>query len=235
MIKIVRAAQRHFSDFGWLKTYWLFSFDNYYDPANVEFGSLRVFNDDIVEPGSGFPTHSHREMEIVTLVLSGAITHQDSAGNKTTIGPNEVQRMSAGTGIAHSEMNRGNEPVHLYQVWIKPNAQGITPGYEQRAFDPREFANRLTPVASGNGLPGAVTMHTNSTIYMSELDEDHTIELETHPSRGVFIYLNAGKLAIQGEVLEANDQARVHSEPVLRLQAREAAKMVLIDVPYRAA
>jgi redox-sensitive bicupin YhaK (pirin superfamily) len=135
MIHVVREHQRYFSDFGWLKTYWLFSFSRYYDPANIQFGALRVFNDDVVEPGTGFPTHPHEEMEIITIPLNGELTHEDSMGNKTVIRGGEVQRMSAGTGLTHSEFNLGNEPCHFYQIWIYPDVKGLEPTYDQREFD----------------------------------------------------------------------------------------------------
>ena len=127
MIQTVSAEQRHFSDFDWLKTYWLFSFSDYYDPANIQFGALRVYNDDVVAPGTGFPTHPHREMEIITLVLDGEMTHADSMGNRTVIGPGDVQRMSAGTGLTHSEFNLAAAPVHFHQIWIYPDQRGLAP------------------------------------------------------------------------------------------------------------
>ena len=154
MIQVITATERHFSDFGWLKTYWLFSFADYYDPGNIQFGALRVFNDDVVEPGAGFPTHPHEEMEIITLVQSGEITHEDSMGNRAVMRAGEVQRMSAGTGLTHSEFNLGREPVHFFQVWILPDkgararlraaqflrhpAQEPAAAHRVRAGDPRD-------------------------------------------------------------------------------------------------
>src|SRR5512139_2308538 len=170
MIQIIPADKRHFSDFGWLKTYWLFSFSNYYDPSNIQFGALRVFNDDVVAPGAGFPTHPHEEMEIVTIPLQGEMTHEDSMGNKGVIKANDVQRMSAGTGLTHSEFNLADKPVHFYQIWIFPDSKGLNPTYDQRSFSPVTFRNRLVPVASGQGIPETVTFHTDATIYRSELD-----------------------------------------------------------------
>ncbi len=170
MINIIRADDRHFSDFGWLKTYWLFSFSNYYDPNNIQFGAIRVFNDDVVEPGTGFPTHPHQEMEIITIVLKGEMTHQDSMGNKTVITAGDVQRMSAGTGLTHSEFNLATEPVHFYQIWIYPDQKGLQPSYDQKRFSPNDWNNRLLPVASGLNVPGTVTFHTNATIYRCHLE-----------------------------------------------------------------
>src|SRR5512137_605268 len=169
MFDVIRASHRHHSDFGWLKTYWLFSFSNYFDPRNIQFGALRVFNDDVVEPGTGFPTHPHEEMEIITTVLDGEMTHQDSMGNRTVIKAGDVQRMSAGTGLTHSEFNLAAAPVHFYQIWIFPDTKGLNPTYDQRTFSSAIFTNRLVPVASGRGIRDTVTFHTDATIYRSEL------------------------------------------------------------------
>ncbi|HSE98765.1 MAG TPA: pirin family protein [Blastocatellia bacterium] len=233
MIRIIKADERHFSDYGWLQTYWLFSFSDYYDPSNVQFGSLRVFNDDVVQPGSGFPTHPHREMEIVTAVLSGELTHKDTSGGRGVIAAGEVQRMSAGTGIAHSEFNLSDSPVHLYQIWIYPDEQGLKPGYEQRSFEGISRKNRLLPVASGQGLADTVTIHTDATIYMSEIEAGRSIGFETDPSRGTFIYVTGGSLSVNGERLEARDQARVTAEATIDLKAEEDASLILIDVPLK--
>jgi quercetin 2,3-dioxygenase len=231
MIRTIRADERYFTDFGWLKTYWLFSFDNYYDPENVQFGALRVFNDDVVKAGAGFPTHSHREMEIVTIVTRGEITHQDSIGNKTIIKAGDVQRMSAGTGIAHSEHNLGDAPVHLYQIWIHPGRRGLTPSYDQKSFEPSSRKNRLLAVASGKGLEGAVSFHSDSTIYMADLEAGNSIDYETSDSRGVFLYVTSGDLGVNSERLATKDQARVDNESGLRLEAYEDTSLILIDVP----
>jgi redox-sensitive bicupin YhaK (pirin superfamily) len=232
MIDIIKAGTRHFSDFGWLKTYWLFSFDDYYDPSNLEFGALRVFNDDVVAPSSGFPTHSHREMEIVTLVLAGELTHADSTGSRGVIRAGDVQRMSAGTGISHSEHNLGSSPLHFHQIWIRPDVRGLAPEYEQKSVAEIP-ANQLTPVASGEKLAGAVTVHSDSTIYLGKLAAGKTIEYAPGASRGVFVYVTAGSVAINDKVVETNDQARIRSEEKLMLEALEAASFVLIDVSHR--
>lgn len=231
MIQVIRAGQRHFSDFGWLKTYWLFSFDNYHDPANVHHGALRVFNDDVVEAGSGFPTHQHREMEIVTVVLSGEITHRDSIGTHAIIRAGEVQRMSAGTGIAHSEYNLGTEPVHLYQIWIFPGERGLRPSYDQKSFAGVPRKNRLLAVASGQGKQGAVTMHTDSTIYLSDLDAGQRIDFKSDAARRVFIYVTKGEMEVGGERLAGADQARLSDEADIRLEARDDTSFILIDAP----
>jgi len=231
MIQTIKADERHFSDFGWLQTYWLFSFDNYYDPANVQFGSLRVFNDDVVAAQSGFPTHPHREMEIVTIVLRGAVTHKDSMGNDTVIGAGEVQRMSAGTGVAHSEHNLGDEPLHLYQIWILPGERRLTPSYDQKRFDAAARRNRLLPVASGQDANGAVSMHTDATIYMADFDAGHATDYDLADGRGAFIYVTEGGLRVNDARLAAKEQARIKGERRLQLAADDQASFILIDVP----
>ena len=162
MIKTIRADERHFSDYGWLKTYWLFSFDTYHDPANLNHGALRVFNDDVVKPGTGFPTHSHREMEIITTVLSGEVTHEDSLGNRAVIRPGDVQRMTAGTGIAHSEYNRGSGPVHFYQIWIFPDERGLKARIRSEELRGRveEESSARGGVGAGNRWRGEVSTRT---------------------------------------------------------------------------
>lgn len=230
-IEIIKADSRHFSDFGWLKTYWLFSFSNYFDPRNIQFGALRVFNDDIVEPGTGFPTHPHEEMEIVTIVLDGEMTHEDSMGNRTVIRAGDVQRMSAGTGLTHSEFNLARKPVHFYQIWIFPDEAGLRPTYDQKSFVPDDWRNRLFPVASGQGLPDTVTFHTDATIYRGELDSGVEVALKDTTGRRIFVYLTKGRLSANGHVMASKDQARVDIDEPLVLNANEQAEFILIDVP----
>ena len=231
MIRTTKAKDRHFSDFGWLKTYWLFSFSSYFDPDNIQFGALRVFNDDVLQPGKGFPTHPHEEMEIITVVLDGEMTHVDSMGNKAAIQPGDVQRMSAGTGLTHSEFNLAGEPVHFYQIWIFPDESGLAPTYDQRSYDPGQWKNILLPVASGQGIPDTVTFHTDATIYRADLDSGQQIDFAKTKGRRVFAYLTAGCLDINGIRLAVNDQARADEEGPLRITARETAAFILIDVP----
>lgn len=231
MIKIIKAKDRHFSDYGWLKTYWLFSFSDYYDPANIQFGALRVFNDDVVEPEGGFPTHPHREMEIITVVLDGEMTHEDSMGNKTVIRPGDVQRMSAGTGLTHSEFNLAKKPVHFYQIWILPDETGLKPTYDQKTFSPADWRNRLLPVASGQGVKGAVTLHTDATIYRCALDKGKEVSLGKTAGRRLFIYLTDGRILVNGESLAAKDQARIDMDDPLVIQAADDSQLILIDVP----
>jgi len=231
MIKIIKGDERHFSNFGWLKTYWLFSFSDYYDPENIQFGALRVFNDDVVEPGTGFPTHPHQEMEIVTVVLEGEITHQDSMGNKAIIKAGDVQRMSAGTGLTHSEFNLADQPVHFYQIWIYPDVRGLRPTYDQKHFSPSSWKNRLVPVASGQGLPNVVTFHTDGTIYRGDLDKGQQVEFKADGSRRIFIYVTEGNLSVNNKNIKKEEQARIDLEGKLILKANQNTRFILIDVP----
>lgn len=231
MSKIIRAKERHFSDFGWLKTYWLFSFSGYYDPDNIQFGALRVFNDDIVDPGQGFPTHPHEEMEIITIPLNGQLTHADSMGNQSIINYGDVQRMSAGMGLTHSEFNLDREPVHFYQIWIYPDQKGLEPTYDQRTFDPESWKNMLFPVASGQNIPDVVTFHTNATIYLSQLDRGKHVDFEAAPSRRVFVYVTGGTLEVGQEKIHEKDQLRMDPDGSIQFRAIEDCSFVLIDVP----
>ncbi|MBI5896492.1 MAG: pirin family protein [Desulfobacterales bacterium] len=231
MIELIGKNKRHFSDFGWLKTYWLFSFANYFDPHNIQFGALRVFNDDVVHPGTGFPTHPHNEMEIVTIVLEGEMTHADSMGNKAIIKAGDVQRMSAGTGLTHSEFNLADKAVHFYQIWIFPDKSGLRPTYDQKSYDPSNWKNVLFPVASGQGIPGAVTFHTDATIYRAGLDKGRKLSFEATRGRRIFLYLTRGALSVSGQQVKENEQARIDSEDPLRFEADRNAEFILIDVP----
>jgi quercetin 2,3-dioxygenase len=230
MIKRIPAEERHFQDFGWLKTHWLFSFDTYYDAQNTHWGTLRVFNDDVVQGGEGFPTHPHREMEIITLVHSGELTHEDSLGNRGTIRPGDVQRMSAGSGVTHSEFNSGKEPCHLYQIWIFPREKGVKPSYEQTSFAVRP-RNELVAVASGQGHRGAVTMHADAAIYKGSLDAGGNLEHKMRNDRRVFVYVSEGDLMLGGERLQKEDQARIRDESVLNFFANAPSDIILIDTP----
>jgi len=227
---IIPANQRHFTDMGWLKTYWLFSFSNYYDPANMGHGKLRVFNDDVVRTATGFPTHPHEEMEIITIVLKGEISHKDSMGNAGVIRAGEVQRMSAGTGLTHSEYNQADRDLHFYQVWILPDEPGLIPSYEQKEFTEDDFRNVLFPIASGQNHAGAVSFHTNAAIYRSLLDARRQLEHRTSPHRKLFVYLTSGRLQVNGEVLAARDQARLDGVERLELKADQDTDFILIDV-----
>jgi redox-sensitive bicupin YhaK (pirin superfamily) len=230
---IIPANRRHFTDMGWLQTYWLFSFSNYYDPANMGHGKLRVFNDDVVRPGTGFTTHPHEEMEIITIVLNGEISHKDSMGNAGVIRAGEVQRMSAGTGLTHSEYNEADRNLHFYQIWILPDEVGLHPSYEQKEFTEDDFKNVLFPLASGQNHAGAVSFHTDAAIYRSWLDTSQQLDHRTSPDRKLFVYLTSGRLQIDDEVLSARDQARIEGVDHLELNADQDADFILIDVPEK--
>jgi len=231
MIEIIKADERHFSDFGWLQTYWLFSFSGYFDPRNIQFGALRVFNDDVVQPGKGFPTHPHEEMEIITVVLDGEMTHEDSMGNKAVIRAGDVQRMSAGTGLTHSEFNLADKPVHFYQIWIFPDKDRLTPSYDQKTFDPAVWKNRLLPVASGQGIPDTVTFHTDATIFRADIDAGMEVTSDKTTGRRLFTYVTTGRLNVNGVEAAASDQVRADVDEPLHWKAVEDSEFIVIDVP----
>ena len=233
MIEIIRADQRHFSDFNWLQTYWLFSFSNYYDPQNIQFGALRVFNDDVVAPGTGFPTHPHEEMEIITIVLEGEMTHEDSMGNKTVIKIGDVQRMSAGTGLTHSEFNLHDTPVHFYQIWIFPDERELPPTYDQKSFDAAEWSNRLLPVASGQQIEGTVSFHTDATIYRCALDKTGDVTHGATAGRRTFVYLTEGQMTVNGHAMVSKDQARIDTEEPIVLAAQKDSEFILVALLQR--
>jgi len=231
MIDIIKSEKRHFTDFSWLQTYWLFSFSNYFDPHNIQFGALRVFNDDVVQSGTGFPTHPHEEMEIVTIVLTGEMSHEDSMGNKSVIKAGDVQRMSAGTGLTHSEFNLGEKPVHFYQIWIFPDESALKPTYDQKNYSPSQWKNRLFPVASGQSVPDTVTFHTDATIYCCDLDEGQSVVFDATTGRRIFIYLTNGEMSVDQQKMHQKDQARIDAERPLSIKASTNAEFLLIDVP----
>lgn len=230
MINIIKSSDRHFSDMGWLKTFWLFSFSNYYDPGNISHGSLRVFNDDIVKAQGGFDTHPHEEMEIISIVLSGEIIHKDTMGNETAIRANDVQRMTAGTGLYHSEQNMGDEPVHFYQIWISPDKKGLVPSYDQKIFNPEMWQDKLGLLASDKAQ-GVVTLNTDASLYRAELRKGKTISYELNNERKPFVYVINGTIDINGHDLYVNDQARISEETLLHMTAVNNAEFLLIDVP----
>ncbi len=232
MIEIIRAEKRHFEDLGWLKTYWLFSFDTYHDPDNIRFSNLRVFNDDIIDPHTGFGKHPHREMEIVTIVLSGEVSHEDSMGNKTTIKAGEVQRMSAGTGITHSEYNNADTPLHLYQIWILPHTNALKPSYEQKSFVDEMTPNTLLPVVSGNNIPGALSINADAKIYLLDMEPGKEIKYSCK-GRKIFIYLTSGSIRLNDVSLAVNDQIRAAGEEFLILRAIERSSLILINLPNK--
>jgi len=231
-MRIIRAKDRFHLESDWLSAYWLFSFDRYYDPNNVTFGPLRVFNHDTVAGGGGFPTHPHREMEIVTYVLEGALRHKDSTGGAGLIRAGEVQRMTAGTGVAHSEFNASEEaPANLLQMWVLPERAGLTPSYEQRRFTPEQRAGALLPIASGQDAPGAVKIHQDATFYVSRLRSGDRVAHELKPGRRAFFYVIEGEVTLNKERLSAGDQARVTDVAELDIAGARESEVILIDLP----
>ncbi len=231
MINILKSSDRHFSDMGWLKTYWLFSFSNYYDPKNISHGMLRVFNDDIVKAQTGFDTHPHEEMEIVSIVLDGEMEHKDTMGNEMVIRKNDVQRMTAGTGLYHSEKNMSDHPVHFYQIWINPDKKSLTPSYDQKTYSPDLWKNNLALLASDKADESVVTLNTDASIYRTELDKGKNVGFKVGYKRKPFLYVINGTIEINGKKLNKTDQARISEETSLHIIAIEHAELLLIDVP----
>lgn len=231
MITIRKAEDRGHLNYGWLDTYHTFSFDQYYDPAHMHFRSLRVINEDRVTAGKGFPTHSHRDMEIITYILSGALQHRDSMNNGSVIRPGDVQRMSAGTGVAHSEFNPSDaEPVHLLQIWIMPRARNLTPGYEQKYFPEDERRGRLCLVASENGRDGSVTIQQDARLYASLIGPGVSLEHTITDDRHAWVQLARGTVDVNGHELKQGDGAAVSRERTLTLTAAEQAEILLFDL-----
>ena len=231
-MQIIRANDRFHLEGDWLSAYWLFSFDRYYDPNNLSFGPLRVFNHDTVAGGGGFPTHPHREMEIVTYVLSGELAHKDSTGGRGLIRAGEVQRMTAGTGIAHSELNASEtEAVRLLQIWLLPETSGLTPGYEQRQFTEAERTGKMLPIVAGQDAPGVLKIHQDATFYVSRLNAGAQVTHLLKPGRRAFLYVIEGAVSLNGELLNTGDQARVIAQETLALAATQTSELILIDLP----
>ena len=232
MIDIIKSSERYHFETDWLSTYWHFSFDHYYDPQNVSFGPLRVFNDDTIRPAGGFPLHSHREMEILTYVIEGQLEHQDSLGNRGVIGPGELQRMSAGTGIRHSEYNASKTgPVHLLQFWIEPAAHGLKPSWEQRRFSREERRGRLMLVASGKQQNGALHIHQDASVYAASLEKGETVAHTFAPGRQAYLFVISGGVTLNGQPAAAGDQARLTDEQKLSLTTDNSAELLLVDLP----
>lgn len=230
-MRIIRAEDRYHMESGWLSAYWLFSFDHYYDPTNIRFGALRVFNHDRVAGGSGFPMHPHREMEIVTYVLEGTLQHRDSTGGEGLIRAGEVQRMTAGTGIVHSEINPDpTVPVRLMQMWVMPGQKDLPPSYEQKQFTKEERTGRLLPIASGAALPGVVKVHQDVTFLVGHLRSGDEVVQNLDPGRRAFLYVIEGEIGLGDESLAAGDQARIVDPRRLELTGRVDAEVILIDL-----
>jgi len=233
MITLRSAADRGRSQISWLDSRHTFSFSNYYDPAQTGFSELRVINDDRVVPGGGFPTHSHRDMEIITYVLSGALEHKDSMGNSSIILPGDAQRMSAGKGITHSEFNASKEnPVHFLQIWIQPNRVNVIPSYEQIHIPIEDRQGKLKLIASEDGEGDSVTIHQDLQLYVAILQNSQQINYAISPSRKVYLHVATGGIMINDITLEAGDGVKVVDEKNLQIGGIEQAEILLFDLPY---
>jgi hypothetical protein len=231
MISLRPSAARGHFDFGWLDTRHTFSFGDYHDPKHMGFRTLRVINEDRVKPGEGFPTHPHRDMEIVTYVLEGALQHKDSMGNGSIIKPGEVQRMSAGTGITHSEFNTSEyEPLHLLQIWIMPEQRGLPPGYEQKTFSDDEKRGRLRLVASPDGAEGSVTIHQDARLLAGILEPGQPLTYRLGAGRHAWVQAIRGEFKLNRDTLRAGDGAALSDEPVLRFEPVQESEVLVFDL-----
>jgi redox-sensitive bicupin YhaK (pirin superfamily) len=232
MVTLRRSGERGYVDFGWLRSFHSFSFGEYYDPRFMGFSCLRVINEDRVAPGSGFPAHGHRDMEIISYVLEGELAHQDSMGNGSVIRPGDVQRMSAGTGVRHSEYNHARDATtHFLQIWIEPKITGIKPGYEERAFSSDDKRGRLRLVASPDGADGSVTIHQDARLYAALVDGAETIEQNLDPARRAYIHVARGEVEVNGQPLKAGDAAMLTEESKLVLRQGRDAEVLAFDLP----
>jgi len=232
MIQLRPAAERGHSHHGWLDSYHSFSFADYYDARHMGFSNLRVINDDTVAPGQGFATHGHRDMEIVSYVLSGALAHKDSLGNGSVIRPGDVQRMSAGTGVQHSEFNpSASEPVHFLQIWLLPSRQGIAPGYAQRQFPAEERRGRLRLLISPDARDGSLGAQQDGLLYGALLGAGQTLEHRPGAGRRSYLHLAQGALELNGQRLGSGDGARIEDEPMLSISALGETELLLFDLP----
>jgi redox-sensitive bicupin YhaK (pirin superfamily) len=231
MIAIRKSSDRGHLNHGWLDTYHTFSFGEYYDPAQMSFRTLRVMNEDRVAPGQGFGMHGHRDMEIVTYVLSGALEHKDSLGHGEVLRPGELQRMSAGRGIRHSEFNpSSDEAVHLYQIWLMPREMGLEPSYEQKAFPAAERQNRLRLVASPTGEEGSLTIQQDARLYLTTLDAGVELPFQLAPNRHGWLQILSGAVSLNGQPLAAGDGAAISGEEELSLLAAGPSEVLLFDL-----
>jgi hypothetical protein len=232
MADIRRAEDRGHADHGWLDSYHSFSFADYWDPQHVEFGPLRVINEDRVMPSAGFGTHGHRDMEILSYVLDGELAHKDSTGTSSVIRPGDVQRMSAGRGVMHSEFNGSqSKPVHFLQIWIQPNVLGIPPGYEEKHFTEAEKRGRLRLIASPDGSDGSLVIRQNARVYAGLFDGDERAVLEVATGRRLYVHVARGEMTANGEILRAGDALKLTGVTRLELAGGRAAEVLVFDLP----
>ncbi|MGZ4825590.1 MAG: pirin family protein [Terriglobales bacterium] len=229
MITVRPASERGHFDHGWLNTYHTFSFADYHDPKHTHFRALRVINEDTVQPGGGFGTHPHRDMEIITYILKGGLAHKDSMGNGSTIVPGDVQRMSAGTGVLHSEFNHSpDELVHLLQIWIFPDQHGLKPSYEQKSFSAGDKLNRLRLVASPEASDGSVTIHSDARVYGSVLEAGKSVNHKLAKGRGAWVQVIRGEIEVNGKKLAAGDGASIENESMLTITGQSGSSEFLL-------
>jgi len=232
MTEIRPSQARGYADHGWLKSYHSFSFADYFDPKHVEFGPLRVINEDRVAPGAGFGTHGHRDMEIISYVLSGELAHKDSTGTASTIRPGDVQRMSAGSGVRHSEFNPSSqEGVHFLQIWIQPDRAGIAPSYEEKRFPVEEKRGRLRLIASPDRADGSVLIHQNARVYAGLFDGAESATLDIGKGRWTYVHVARGSVQANGTSLQAGDALKLKDEGTLVLSGGEQAEVIVFDLP----
>ena len=232
MISLRKSDERGHANHGWLDSYHSFSFAEYQDPAHMNFGPLRVINEDRITPGAGFGTHGHRDMEIITYVLEGELAHKDSMGTGSVIRPGDVQRMSAGNGVRHSEFNHSQEyGTHLLQIWIHPNVTDIPPSYEEKRFDPAEKQGRLRLVASSDGRDGSVMMHQDARLYAGLFDGAQNAQIDLAPGRLAYVHAVRGTINVNGQQLAAGDAAKLSDEQAVRISAGTNAEVLVFDLP----
>ena len=232
MNMIHRGTERGHANHGWLDSYHSFSFADYFDPKRIEFGPLRVINEDRVAPGAGFGTHAHRDMEIISYVLSGELEHRDSIGNGSAIRPGDVQRMSAGSGIRHSEFNpSATEGLHFLQIWIKPNVLGIEPSYEEKRFSDREKQGRLLLIASPDGTRGSVRIHQDAFVYAGRFDGDESAKLDLLPARRGYVHVVRGTVNVHGVELAGGDALEITDSPHIAIDSGRASEVLVFDLP----
>jgi redox-sensitive bicupin YhaK (pirin superfamily) len=232
MLSVRRSNERGHANHGWLDSYHSFSFADYYDADHVNFGPLRVINEDRVQPGMGFGTHGHRDMEIISYVLEGSLSHKDSLGTGSVIKPGDVQRMTAGTGVRHSEFNPSqHEGVHFLQIWILPKFTGLAPGYEQKFFPPEEKRGRLRLIASQDGSDGSVTVHQDIRVCAALLDGEERVSHTLAPKRRAYVHVARGAVDVNGQQLKQGDALKIENEEKVELANGEGAEVLLFDLP----
>jgi redox-sensitive bicupin YhaK (pirin superfamily) len=231
VIALRKSQDRGHANHGWLDSYHTFSFAGYYDPEEMGFGTLRVINEDRVAPGMGFGTHPHRDMEIISYVLEGELAHKDSMGTGSVIRPGDVQKMSAGTGVSHSEFNPSAEkPVHFLQIWIEPNQRGVKPSYEQQTFSVEQKRARLRLIASSDGADGSVRIHQDARVYASVLEGDDAVTYALPAGRSAYVHVARGSVQLNGTALTAGDGAKINAEKEIRLSNGDGAEVLLFDM-----